>query len=395
MERIIFTNLTLKKGKGGGGVLYTVKNLIYGLRSDYDCYFVGFPYSIELDKEHIIIPIRQTDLSESDDVDKGKKSLKSKILNFYPVRKLLIFSFMHFKSIRNRLIKRYELEGDIVISNSIYDNILFNNMSNFNVKFNKIMFIQNDPYKPYTKEYVEKVTRGKPFMMIAINTADYNRKASIFKKEHVRLVHAGIDIKPKRLNLNFIKSLGLQGKKVIFSVGRLFDRQKGFSLGIKAMNILKDKYPNLVYLIGGEGIDRVKYERLISKFNLGNNVKLLGFTTDEQKHSLFRRADIVLLPSSIETFGLTTVEAMYFGKPIITMKNEGSMDIIKDGYNGFFAERNGKDIADKVEKILSLNKNKLSAIRRNSLKTVRQFTLEREVENFKKVIKEFISQEEK
>ena len=395
MEKIIFTNLTLKKGKGGGGVLYTVKNLIYGLKSDYDCYFVGFPYSIELDKEHIIIPIRQTDLSESDDADKGKKSLKSRVLNLYSLRKLLVFSFMHFKSIRNKLIKNYELEGDIAVSNSIHDNVLFNNMSNLNVKFSKVMFIQHDPYKPYTKEYVDKVARGKPFMMIAINTTDYNRKVSIFGKEHVRLVYNGVDVKLNGLDLDFIKRLDLKGKKVIFSVGRLFDKQKGFSLGIKAMNLLKDKYPNLVYLIGGDGIDRVNYEKLISKFNLGDRVKLLGFITEEQKSSLFKRADIILQPSDREGFSIFTLEAMCSGRPVLTTRNDGTIDIIKDGYNGFFAERNGKDIAYKVEKILSLNKNKLSTIRRNSLKTVRQFTLEREVKNFKKVIKEFISQGKK
>ncbi|MBE5729958.1 glycosyltransferase family 4 protein [Candidatus Parvarchaeota archaeon] len=392
MEKIIFTNLTLKKGKGGGGVLYTLKNLIYGLRSYYDCYFVGFPYDMQLDKYRIIIPIRQTDLSESDDADKGKKSLKSRVLNLYPLRKLLIFSFMHFKSARNRLIKRYELDADIVVSNSIYDDVLFNNTSNFNITFNKIIFIQHDPYKPYTKEYVERIARGRPFMIVSINKTDYNRKVGIFKKEHARLVHTGVDIKPRKLDSNFIKSLNLQGKKVIFSVGRLFDKQKGFSLGIKAMNLLKDKHPDLVYLIGGGGIDRVKYEKLIYRYNLGDKVKLLGFTTEDQKYSLLKRADIILLPSPIETLGLTTIEAMHFGKPIITLKNEGSIDLIKDGYNGFFTGKNGKNIADKIEKTLSLDKTKLSVMRRNSLKMVSQFTIKQQVEKFDGVIKELISQ---
>jgi glycosyltransferase involved in cell wall biosynthesis len=192
-------------------------------------------------------------------------------------------------------------------------------------------------------------------------------------------------------DLSYLSSIGIKPEnKVILSLGRLEDTQKGFSFGIKAMALLKDKYPNLIYIIAGKGPDMEMYKKSISKYNLEGRVKLLGYVTDEQKYSLFRRSDVFLLPSSGETFGLVIVEAMHFGKPIITTKNEGSIDIIKDGYNGFFAERDEKDIADKVHKVLSLDKVRLAEIRKNSLATAKSFSVEKMIKRYKKTIKNVI-----
>jgi glycosyltransferase involved in cell wall biosynthesis len=81
---------------------------------------------------------------------------------------------------------------------------------------------------------------------------------------------------------------------------------------------------------------------------------------------------------------------MHFGKPIITTKNEGSIDIIKDGYNGFFAERNEKDIADKVKKLLTMDKSELTEIKSNSLSTVELFYVEKMIREYKNTIKHLI-----
>ena len=154
------------------------------------------------------------------------------------------------------------------------------------------------------------------------------------------------------------------------------------------MNLLKDKYPNLIYIIAGKGPDMEMYKKLILKYNLEGRVKLLGYVTDDQKYSLFRRADIILQPSEREIFSIFTLEVMHFGKSIITTKNEGSIDIIKDGYNGFFAERDKKDIADKVHKVLTLDKVKLAEIRKNSFGTAKSFSIERMIKRYKTSIKE-------
>ena len=206
------------------------------------------------------------------------------------------------------------------------------------------------------------------------------------------LIPNGVDsTNSEKYDKKFIESIGIKPEnKVILSLGRLEDTQKGFSFGIKAMALLKDKYPNIIYIIAGKGPDMEMYKKLISKYNLEGKVKLLGYVTYEQKYSLFRRADIILQPSEREIFSIFTLEVMHFGKPIITTKNEGSIDIIKDGYNGFFAERNEKDIADKVHKVLSLDKVKLAEIRKNSLATAKSFSVERMIKRYKKTIKHII-----
>ena len=87
---------------------------------------------------------------------------------------------------------------------------------------------------------------------------------------------------------------------------------------------------------------------------------------------------------------LYDVEDRYLKDVDFVKKNEGSIDIIKDGYNGFFSERDEKDIVDKIEKVLSLDEYKLADIKRNSLKITKSFSVEKMIKRYKTPIKHTI-----
>jgi glycosyltransferase involved in cell wall biosynthesis len=68
-------------------------------------------------------------------------------------------------------------------------------------------------------------------------------------------------------------------------------------------------------------------------------------------------ADVFVLPSKEEPWGMVVAEAMCFGLPVITSDRVGAaMDLVKDGYNGFiFPAGNSKELANCIEKLINLS----------------------------------------
>ena len=373
--KVAISNVKLKDT--GGGVKSVQELLVNRLKKEFDVTYIGFPLNINYKKT--IVPIKL-------DVNKSKKKgILLRLADTKISKRLIRFAFFHSRAFRNRLMNKAEIDCDVLISNSPYDFSVLERNSKFHVNYKAIIFVRHDPYYNFNNFYPGRFIKDNPFKVVALNSLDYKTLSEAYGEKNTVLIPNGVDSpKVEKYDKKFIESTGIKPEnKVILSLGRLEDTQKGFSFGIKAMALLKDKYPNLIYIIAGKGQDMEIYRKLVSKYDLEGKVKLLGYVTERQKYSLFGRADIILQPSVRETFGLATLEAMHFGKPIITTKNEGSIDIIKDGYNGFFEERNEKDIADKVHKVLTLDKSKLAEIRKNSLATAKSFSVERMINKYK------------
>ncbi len=122
-------------------------------------------------------------------------------------------------------------------------------------------------------------------------------------------------------------------KGYILSVGRL-NYQKGQDYLIKACGILKEKgYSFRVDIIGG-GPERERFEDLIRQLGLGGKIKLLGPLPHNEVIRHYKRAEIFVLPSVDEGFGMVFVEALASGTAIIGADSGGVKDIIKDGKTG-------------------------------------------------------------
>ena len=80
--------------------------------------------------------------------------------------------------------------------------------------------------------------------------------------------------------------------------------------------------------------------------------------------------------SRIESFGITYIESLAAGVPILSFMSKGSNEIIKDNFNGFFVYQN--NISDFVEKIYQLNKSKNNLIdfKKNCFESVKKFDLD-------------------
>jgi len=176
-------------------------------------------------------------------------------------------------------------------------------------------------------------------------------------KENAVIIPSGLN--PSRLkasNEKVTKSLKAKigNKKIVLSIGRLI-YYKGFEYLIEAGQYIKDDVA--IVIVGGGPL----YENLkdmVKALNLENKVYLLGRV--DKISSYIKESDLFCLPSveRTEAFGLVLVEALYFGKPLITTNVEGSgMNYVnQDGITGLVVPpRNPKALADAINKILSDN----------------------------------------
>ncbi len=164
----------------------------------------------------------------------------------------------------------------------------------------------------------------------------------------------------KPRNLHKLKEHhGLQDRKILYTIARL-DVRKGFDMVIKALPRIAQKYPDVIYLIGGKGPDEYRLKKLVKNNALEHYVKFLGFVPDDELVSWHYLGDVFVMPNRIladgdsEGFGIVFLEANAAGNPVIGGNEGGSVDAIVDGTTGFLVDP--VDTEDISEKILYLLK---------------------------------------
>jgi phosphatidylinositol alpha-1,6-mannosyltransferase len=125
---------------------------------------------------------------------------------------------------------------------------------------------------------------------------------------------------------------GLHGKRVLLTVGRLdpAERQKGHDRVIAALPAIIASERNAVYLIAGEGADRDRLAKLAEQLGVAHAVVFTGAVSVSELPEVYRLADIFVMPSYQEGFGIVFLEAAASGVPVIAGNNDGSMDALAD-----------------------------------------------------------------
>ncbi|HTD39441.1 MAG TPA: glycosyltransferase family 4 protein, partial [Mucilaginibacter sp.] len=126
--------------------------------------------------------------------------------------------------------------------------------------------------------------------------------------------------------------------RVIFTLTRLAssEQYKGYEQVIKAVSHLKKSSPDIKYILSGQ-YDSSEEERirdLINAYRVKDEVILTGFLNENELTDHFLLADLFVLPSKKEGFGIVFVEALACGLPVICGNSDGSTDAIKDGKLG-------------------------------------------------------------
>ena len=122
-------------------------------------------------------------------------------------------------------------------------------------------------------------------------------------------------------------------------------------MAIRAMKTIKEKYPDAVLFIAGNGPEKDNLEAEIKACGVENNVKMLGYCTHLQDYQHI--VDALVSCSYREGLPLNIVEAMLSGTPVVASINRGHKELIQDGKTGFLISANDDwAMADRVLKLL-------------------------------------------
>lgn len=169
----------------------------------------------------------------------------------------------------------------------------------------------------------------------------------------------------------FREKLGLTEQQVVLAVGQFIPR-KGFDILLNAAKDISHEVG--IYFVGGSPTE--EYVRLKEQYHL-DNVHFVGFKKPDELKKYYMAADVFVLPTREDIWGLVINEAMAFGLPIVTTDRcLAGVELIKDGENGFIVPvEDSKALADSLNRILS-DSELIRLVNENNLKKAHDHTIE-------------------
>ncbi|SAK51985.1 group 1 glycosyl transferase [Caballeronia hypogeia] len=166
-------------------------------------------------------------------------------------------------------------------------------------------------------------------------------------EERIRVVPGCVDVAQFDVNMTRTEArrrLQLPaGRPIVLAVRRLV-RRMGLESLIDAIKRVKQKVPDVLLLIAGKGRIAEELQARIDAAGLDDNVRLLGFVPDEQLASLYRAADVSIVPTvALEGFGLITVESLASGTPVLVTPVGGLPEAVRGLSEDLVLESTGAD----------------------------------------------------
>lgn len=128
------------------------------------------------------------------------------------------------------------------------------------------------------------------------------------------------------------------GQKIIFTLSRLVssEQYKGYDLVIAALPAVLKTYPGTVYLLAGkhDAAEKSRIEKLLRLHQAEKNVILTGFVDEAEVADHYNLADIFIMPSRKEGFGIVFLEALACGTAVIGGNQDGTVDALRNGSLG-------------------------------------------------------------
>lgn len=209
-------------------------------------------------------------------------------------------------------------------------------------------------------------------------------------KDKFIVIPPGIDLQkfhPTDKDMTLLKEFNIpKNCKIILTVSRL-SHEKNLELLINAFNMISKE--NLYLIIVGDGPERRYLEELVKRLNLSKKIIFTGIRNDVER--FYQTADLFVLTSKYEGFGLVYLEAMSTGLPCIGLKPDypttivANNEIIVDGITGFLADPYSiEDLSEKICKIID-DKNLKNKFGKNSRKICeKRYSWEKTVESLLK-----------
>lgn len=203
--------------------------------------------------------------------------------------------------------------------------------------------------------------------------------------EKIIVIPVGIDLdefKP----LNDIKKI----PSSILYVGRL-DKRKGVQYLIRAMKHIVKDFPTAKLYIIGNGNLRNSLEELARREKVNNHVVFLGKVPTNDLIEWYNKAEVFVLPSLFEGFGIVALEAMACGTPVIGTKVPGIVDIIEHEKTGLLVSpKNEKELGENLKQMLSTPKMRRRFVHKSKKRLEKKFEWKVIAEKVDKIYKTLV-----
>jgi len=170
--------------------------------------------------------------------------------------------------------------------------------------------------------------------------------------------------------------LGLNGDRHLLFVGRI-EPLKGVDRLLRAMNYFNGGHQPRLLVIGGDENSQQELERLrdlAGELHLEDRVSFLGMVKQAELPFYYSAADVCVVPSYYESFGLVTLESLACGTPVVATAVGSAASVIRQGKTGYIVPDNNPGLlADSIRKAFSLRENGdgLASLMRTSLERYR------------------------
>ena len=212
----------------------------------------------------------------------------------------------------------------------------------------------------YWSEYLGRMgVLGKAVERLAAGMPAHHVAVSEHTRRDLRALGVqNVEVVPNGLEMSAVKRAPPAERDIdVLFTGRLIE-EKNAALLVQAISELRTALPDIQCVLLGEGPERDRIERLISALELQESVTLLGFReSHEEILGLMKAADVFALPSRREGFGITALEAMGCGTPVVTIAHpqNAAQDLVDDEVTGAICEPRPDALARAILKARQLS----------------------------------------
>jgi glycosyltransferase involved in cell wall biosynthesis len=193
--------------------------------------------------------------------------------------------------------------------------------------------------------------------------------------KHVYAVSCGIDAH------KYTPDFEPRTENRVAFVGRVTG-EKQIDVLVKAIALMPEDLDVKLEVVG-DGDQRRNLEQLASDLGIADRVTFTGYVSDDELREAYTRATVLAMPSIAELQSIVTMEAMASALPIVAADAMALPHLVHDGENGYlFRPGDTQDLADKLEQVLRMPEDKLTAMKKESLRLIAAHDIQRTLNTF-------------
>ncbi len=279
----------------------------------------------------------------------------------------VISKFYYERKVKNSLLEILkEKDFDVVIGGMMHLNLLLGSVAK---KIEtRILGWENNSYDSYFIRNGSLKSREKIIKKFIGNLDGFAVLTNNDSKKYKENLNISTIVIPNPLSFS-TKKKSLLNKKTILTIARL-EEMKGVDLIPEIIKEFSKLNSDWNFRLVGEGALKEKIEMKIRDYNLEQRISIVGFRSSIKNE--YMNASIYLCPSRFESFGMTVLEAMGCGLPVVTFNTSGPSELVKNYFNGLITEKNIKKIA-KALNLLVTNKELRERMSQNSVKLSKKY----------------------